>query len=1601
MSEVSDGWLIRQFDGLVASQPDAVAIVDGAEHYTYREVARLSNYLAGRLILEGVRHDDFIALVMVRSASMIIAVLAVLKSGAAYVPLDPHEPVPRLREMLSRLGCRLLITAEFSLPFISTDCRVLYVGGRPAADMDIVDRCPVPLPNGAAYVLFTSGSTGSPKGVVVTRRALENHMAWMLAAFGFDRSVRVALKTPMTFDACVWEVFAPLLAGGLMIIAKPLGERDPMYLRALLAEHAVTTLQMVPALLEACLFAGVFHELRGLEAVFVGGDRLQSSVVRKFAVTTRATLHNLYGPTEATIDSTSALVSPASDIASGDIGMAITNVRVHVVDAQLEPVPTGVEGEFLITGAGLARGYHADPAATADCFRPDSHGPGFGERAYRTGDFGHRLADLRLIFCGRRDDLVKVRGHRVNLGEIQAKLLLQPGVAEAAVISREVQGDAHIVAYVALLRGATDIGSDALRRNLAERLPDYMLPSRIVLLHALPKAKSGKIDRRALPTPPALSGESSAIPLHGEAEELLAGVWMNVLRCGSVGSEDNFFRLGGDSIKSIRVVALARQRGLEISVEDVFLHPTIRGLASGRVVRPAASGRTEASAAFALISGADRAKLEPDLEDAYPLSSIQKALYFLSQTSLRYEVYVTSFELRAAYSEQALIETLAILAARHPWLRTSVDVGRFSEPMQLVHKQARIPLEVEDLSGLPAAEQRPSVIDWVERQRTQRCDWNSGSFLKVHVHLRGPQHFQLSLVEPIFDGWSLSLLVAELLTTYGALVRGVKPEARPPGRLAYREFIRLEREACQSESCARHWLQMLEGWRATQLPRVSGIQHMPKGAVLRQIVDIPRPVSDALRALSAESAIPLKSLLFAVHTRVIGGVCGTHQVMSGMMVNGRPEVSGGDQVLGIFLNTIPLKLDLETGSWLSLATRAFEAERAELAYRRYPFALMQLKSGIQPLFEVIFNFTHFHVLENRAQEAGIEVVDTIAWDQTFFPFVAQFQLDVFSGCLKLALDYDALEFAPIQVQTWAAYYERALTELALRPDADHRLSFASDEENVRRRVDGGGPAVLAEILPSLSELLSRFATLSPDAIALSFEEEQLSYRELGRRVNDLAHVLSQHGARAEQRIGVCVERGPSLVVAILAVLQTGAAYVPIDPLLPPKRLAYVLADSDPALVVCDKQSSALLPDATPRILVTVNIGFRDDLVDSRVKGDLPQSLAYILYTSGSSGRPKGVQISRGALENFLNGIVMAVGLRQCDTVFASTPISFDIAVLELLAPLSVGARLVITSRAVLADAFMLVREVSLRGTTVLQGTPSNFQVLLDAGFRPRAGMKLLCGGESLSRKLADSLLGENELYNLYGPTETTIWSSFGPVEPAPAGVHLGKPLLNTQIYLLDRWLEWAPLLAAEGELYIAGNGLSRGYWRGADSTAERFLPDSISRTHGGRMYRTGDLATGLPSSRIRFSRRNDTQLKIRGQRVEPSEIEACIAVFPGIRSTVVHMQPTPAGARLCAYLVLDDGRRAPTAELKDYLRQRLPEQMIPSHYVVIDRIPLTFNGKLDQTRLPLPEVPLARDERLTRLLAEVECMSDGEAEEALANERRRTIGDAPFTEQKG
>ncbi len=1627
--------LFGRFSEQAEARPDAIAIDHGSAHVSYGALLRRARLLAASLERASVIAGDRVGLCLDRSPEMIVSILGTLAVGAAYLPLDPAYPAERLGFLLDDSGVSRVVAGAGERDRLApwaeaSGGRVLPVedllvpgaepGGRPR---DIPPELP-------AYVIYTSGSTGRPKGVVVTHGQVARLFSATDRWFRFGVDDAWTLFHSYAFDFSVWEIWGALLAGGRLTVVPYWTSRSPEAFADLLADAATTVLNQTPSAfrpLDAALASK--GALPALRTVIFGGEGLEvSSLAGWFARhgDARPRMVNMYGITETTVHVTYRAVT-SRDLAprvGSPIGVPIPDLSLRVLDRRGQLAPIGVPGEICVGGAGAALGYLGRPELTAARFVPDPFGD-FGSRLYRSGDLGRYLPSGEVEHLGRADFQVKVRGFRIEPGEIAAALGRHPGVREAEVILHQEM----LVAYWAPIGEGEAPNRADLREHLRERLPEHMVPARFVRVDRIPLTAHGKVDRKALPDPSSSDvGETSRAgedaPRTAE-EEMLAAIWEKVLDLPRVGRDANFFALGGDSIRSLEVLALARARGVRFELQDLFRLRTLAELAAyaadaGEAHEGEAALEERAAGAdpgpFGLLSEVDRARVREiaaDAEDAYPLARLQAGMLLHMRLAAEEPPYhnVDSWLLQLELEPELLARSLADVGSRHPAMRTSFHLEGFSEPLQIVHAAADLPLRVADLRGIDTARQDEEIARYVGAEKRRLFDLTRAPQLRFFIHRLGSgpnERAQLTVTEnhAIFDGWSLHTTLAEVFERYFARLsaqgapptegRSVPPIAGPP-KATFRQFVALERAAAESRVGREFWARQLDGATLLALPSApADLDRSEDGPRMRRVmVPAPEKLSTGLRRLARESAVPLKSLALAAHLRVLSIVGGTPDVVTGMVSNGRPEVDEAEEIRGLFLNSLPLRLLLAGGTWRGLIEEAFEAERELLQFRRFPLADLQQRRG-GALFEVLFNYIHFHVIEDLLRGGRVEVLGFAGREGTNYPLQVVFTPGHLDRGVHVTFEYDARRLGRDQVETLGRRMMAAFSAMVAEPGARYDEDpLLSESEWRQLALDNRTAVDFGPSRPIPDRIVERAAS-HPDAIALSFGDggptEHLSYGEMERasRRRALRIRRSWRGGSdrsrgsAERRVVVLLPRSLDLPLSLFAVLRAGAAYVPIDPDYPEARRAWMLEDAAPDAVITTEALAAELPAGRFETILVDSESARTEAIESTERGTEvlpaidPRSLAYVIYTSGSTGRPKGAGNAHAAIENRLLWMQRAYPLDFSDTVAQKTPTSFDVSVWEFFWPLIEGARLAVAKPEGHRDASWLARWLAEEQVTTLHFVPSMLSAFLDApganGTAWRSLRRAIASGEALPPETVDRFFDRfpaAELHNLYGPTEAAVDVTAHECRPGASIVPIGRPIANLTIHLLDVHGAPAPP-GTPGELYIGGVGVGRGYTNRPDLTALRFVPDPFAGLGpGARLYRTGDLARRRDDGAIEFLGRLDHQVKIRGLRIELGEIEAALGALPEVAaSVVVAARGADGGARLAAYVVPRDADAAEdTGErlrLRDRAREalaaRLPEYMVPSDWVILPEFPLSPNGKLDRRALPRPEVARVAEE---------------------------------------
>ncbi len=1552
------------FEAQVARTPEAIALDVDARQLSYRQLNEQANRLAHYLIEQGVSADSRVAICVERGAQLVVGLLAILKAGGAYVPLDPGYPHERLAYMLEDSDALALL--------VDGTTRERFAGGtKPLIDLDACIWAEHSLADpqldtaGAsdlAYVIYTSGSTGTPKGVMVEQRNLCNLVQWSSRLFPPVPSGALLHKTPVSFDASVWELFWPLCAGLRLVLARPGGQRDADYLVEVIRQRQVSVVQFVPALLQQFLAAADCHTCTSLTDIVCGGGELTAALAAQVRQRLpMARLHNVYGPTETTVDCSVWTLHPGQPVPDETlpIGRPISNTRLYVLDAWDQPVPQGVVGQLHIGGAGVARGYLNLPAVQAERFIASPFVA--GDRLYRSGDLVRQGADGNLLFVGRSDFQVKLHGLRIELGEIEARLLEHPAVREAAVLLR---GD-RLVAWFSCEAGPRP-GIDALRNHMLGGLPDYMVPAAYVALDSLPLTPNGKLDRAALPVPDdsAVLARTYEAP-QGDIETWLARVWAELLNVPRVGRQDNFFELGGHSLLAVSLVAHMRRAGLCVDVGALFAQPTLAVLARS-VVRqdrqpvPAnriAAGCTQITPDLLSLVSLAPSDIErivarvaggaANVQDIYPLGPLQAGILYHHQLAAGdADPYLLEARFAFVGGERldAFCQALQRVIDRHDILRSALHWEALQTPVQVVWRHASLPISEVPLTSLDDC----ATLDLTQAPLLHLAHARDRANGKIVAVLR--------FHHAIMDHIGLEVLGQEVQ----AMLLGEQAQLAEP--VPYRNYIAQVLQGPDEQAHEAFFREQLGDIDEPSLPygmTPSRSVQAPGMAAL----PLDPELALRLRGQARQLNVSVASLMHLAWAEVLGQLSGREQVVFGTVLLGRMlGGEGAERAMGVFINTLPLRIDLGKSNAHDAVLDTHQRLSALLAHEQAQLALAQRCSALPagtPLFSTLLNFRHSSAAQSdaSAREAwqGIEVLQ--AEEHSNYPLTMSVD-DHGDGFTLTARTQGGLD-----AQRICAYLQQSLGELArtLEQHPQHVLAGAIIPPGERERLLATFNDTCLDYPRDqpVHQLFEQRSALHPQAVAVVDGSHSLTYAQLNARANALAHHLHGQGIRPGDHVGILLPRSADLVIAQLAIGKCAATYVPLDVNAPAERHSYMLDD---CAAVCLLTQRALPVAATVRRIDLDELTLDPTAVHNL---DLPRaadSPAYVMYTSGSTGLPKGVRVGhRGIVRLVVNNGYAEFGDRDCFAL-ASNP-AFDAATLEVWGALLNGGQVFVIDHATLVDPQRFATALRQGGVSVLFLTTALFNQYAQLLPQALAELRvLLSGGERASPATFRTLLAHapnTRLFNAYGPTETTTFATVHEVRAVDAGMEalpIGRPIGNTRLYVLDARQRLAPL-GVVGELYIGGDGVAMGYLNRASLTEEKFVADPFSDQPGAMMYRTGDLGRWLEDGQLECLGRNDDQVKIRGFRIELGEIANALQRLPGVRDAVVlAREDEPGQVRLVAYFTAGGAGEIETAQqMRAQLQTQLPDYMVPSACVELKTLPLTANGKLDQRALPKPD----------------------------------------------
>ncbi|RUT69557.1 amino acid adenylation domain-containing protein [Flavobacterium cupreum] len=1558
------------FEEQVAKTPNNIAIVFKDTQLTYKELDDQSSQLAGYLAQNyTIEPDDLVGIILERSERMIVSIFGILKSGGAYVPMDVHYPQERVDFITRDAKLKLSINETEFAKFKSVQDS--YSTKTPERG-DLV--------NHLAYCIYTSGSTGNPKGVLNHHAGLYNRLVWMKDYLKVEEKEVFLQKTPYTFDVSVWELILPFLTGSSLVIAKPEGHKDVAYLQDIISKKQVSIVHFVPSMLGVFLLDADSEKGKSLAHIICSGEELPALMAQeckeKFV---KAKLHNLYGPTEAAIDVTAINLSEIDVLKEGvSIGKPIANTSIYIVNNSLGLQPFGVPGELLISGIQVARGYLNLPELTQDRFIADPFRAGY--QVYRTGDIAQWKPDGSIHYMGRIDNQVKIRGNRIELGEVENAIMAYGGIQQAVATPKEVNGEKVLVAYYLLDRGE-EIDKAAMRTYLQGKLPEYMVPGFYVVLETLPMTSSGKVDRKALP---GIGGDDlirgEYVAPRNPTEEKLAVIWQDILGIDQIGITDNFFELGGDSIRAIRILAkINKELHINYKLADIYALPSIEKLLAIATERTASeipeAIKAEVEAEFEKLEQEfnpyeffeERQFLHENKEDSqhlnvpfseekivsiYPMSDIELGMLFGSLATRNKGVYHDQFVFplpTAQFDKEAFVKAISILTEKHEILRTAYNIEKYSSPVHLVYEKTAVRLAYENLSANPQEEIYSIINDFMVQERTHNSFVTSEPGLwRMKIYKTAEKEYSLlfQFHHAILDGWSVASLMTELNNIYLSVLEN-QEAATTQLALTYKDYVFEQHCIKKNEKYNDFWKENLSDYKKLD---IFTEEHFSK----RHDFTIEGALYDSVLQFSQGHGLSLKTIAFAAYLYTLKTLTYEDDITVGLVTSGRPLQEDADKILGCFLNTIPFRIKETNGTAISFAEKINELLTLQRQFERISLNELQTrfsvnKKGENPFFDTHFNYIDFHIYDDLKVQDNEKVSEFRFADLNFEATNTFLDLNIrpVANGIKASWNQQrALKYG-LTIEQLQEYYTNFLSALVNSGDAVLKNECVLPESELQNLLyDLNNTTIEYPSGKTVLDLFEEQVAKTPDNIAIIFEDTQLTYKELDEQSSQLSGYLAQnYTIEPDDLVGIILERSERMIVSIFGILKSGGAYVPMDVHYPQERVDFITRDAKLKLSINEAEFAKFksvqqgYPTTTPE------------------RGDLVNQLAYCIYTSGSTGNPKGVLNHHAGLYNRLVWMKDYLKVEDKEVFLQKTPYTFDVSVWELILPFLTGSSLVIAKPEGHKDVAYLQDIISKKQISIVHFVPSMLGVfLLDADSEKGKSLAhIICSGEELPALMAQECkekFVKAKLHNLYGPTEAAIdvtAINLSEIDVLKEGVSIGKPIANTSIYIVNNSLGLQPF-GVPGELLISGIQVARGYLNLPELTQDRFIADPFRAGH--QVYRTGDIAQWKPDGSIHYMGRIDNQVKIRGNRIELGEVENAIMAYGGIQQAVATPKEVNGEKVLVAYYLLERGTEIDKAAMRAYLQGKLPEYMVPGFYVVLETLPMTSSGKVDRKALP-------------------------------------------------
>lgn len=1593
---IDSATIVERFEHQVSLHPDRIALVFEQRTLTYMELDERANALASYIIGRGVSGNPVIGLLMDRSIEMIVGILGLLKAGAAYLPLDPDTPHERVRYMLQDCDCKLLVTTSDLTEKAYRDGL-----GVETVDIDLIglaeasgsQNSPLrPRGDSLAYVIYTSGSSGKPKGVMVEHRNVVNFIDGLRhVAYPNEGYEKIAQIASFTFDMSVKPIFGALLQGHQLIVLPKEAHSDGNLLVAYLNAHQAEVIDGTPSHLRMIVNALAFTEEKKLSVkkMIVGGEQLQSHLLRellKYYPDSSLEIYNVYGPTECCVDSTCYKVDLQSiqERRTIPIGKPLVNQRIYILDNNQRPLSIGSYGEICIAGAGLARGYIRNEKMTEEKFIQLAYPP--HERVYRTGDLGRLLNDGQLELVGRIDEQVKIRGYRIELSEIESIITGHEQVMESAVrLHTDEIGNQLIYGYYT---GSKELTQETLRDHMKRNVPEYMIPHQFIKLEAIPRTSRGKVNKHALPMPVEIELPAKHITVASKTEQTLISIFVKAmeLEINDLSTEDNFFVRGGDSIKAIILLNLVNKSfGVKMQFNELYNSPVIRDFAElvekkqgALKIEPdaheIAADRLKKVQEELLFNAANQNLLH-DIDDFYPLSDIQQGILYHSMMNPSLGLYHEQFAYQFSedqFSYELFQRAVSLLVDKHGILRTNFDLNHFDMPIQIVHKKVVKDLMFESLEELDHGQQKTHIEEVLKRDLIRSFNFaNGGKRPMWRIKL-----FKLSEANvcmywifhhSIFDGWSNASFITELTNTYFELKRDADFSTNKL-KSDYGNFIIDQMAAHMNDTTRVYWSNELRDYKRLKLePRLntrSAVSYMVSKRISNNIME-------KVNTFCKLQGLDVKLVYFAAYCYLLSMISYEQEFLTGLVEHNRPNCEDGDKILGCFLNTVPIKVKLEPHmTWRDFVASVNRKYMEVKQHGRLSlFEISKLVEGDSypnnPLFDTHFNFVDFHIynkIEQKNLEHRVLEIDSYERNNMHFAFTV---FNTFSDFM-VRIQYADRFFAQETIHKLLDYYPEILARLTEDYEAPiNRMHFYS-EEDMKGLIQYG--QVMAEPQLTIDRKFEACVEATPEQVAIICQGRAVTYRELNKKSNQIARFLLRKQLGREALIPLLFNRTVESYAAMLGVLKAGCAYVPIDPNYPVERIQYILHDLNCKVILTDRSVITNLRDT--RLTNVEEVWEVVDPVDSIALPEQqpcnPGDLAYVIYTSGSTGLPKGVMVEHGNVINFITGMEREILLQEegARLIGQIAPYFFDMSVKPIYGALLLGHTLVVIPERAVYDGKSLLDFIEDNSVDVIDGTPSHLRILVNALETHSVSSfakQIIVGGEKLNTQLINKLFEElafqnlkrPQICNVYGPTECTVDSTFyrlpNTAETSNATIPIGGPLPNQYIMIMDQNLNMLPQ-GMPGEIYIGGQGVARGYLNQPKLTEERFL---FFEHVASRVYRTGDIGRWIPGKGVEYFGRSDDQVKLRGYRIEISEVEKAVLNYGGVQAAAITVREDEHDSQvLCAYYAASE--TVSTDELRRYLHSVLPSYMIPSFIVRLDDMPYTATYKIDYKSLPDP-----------------------------------------------